>query len=47
MGLALMLLGVFIVSGLVLIYVINQLWANNSGDASPALSNKNPTKATK
>ena len=29
MGLALLLCGVFIVSGLVLIYVINQLWANN------------------
>ena len=26
-----MLLGVFIVSGLVLLYVINQLWANNDG----------------
>ena len=46
-GLALVLLGVFIASGLVLIFVINQLWANTSGDASRALSNKNPNKATK
>jgi hypothetical protein len=46
MGLALLLLGVFIASGLVLVFVINQLWANTSGDASPALSNKNPNKAT-
>jgi hypothetical protein len=47
MGLALMLLGVFIASGLVLIYVINQLWGNNSGGAGPALSGDNPNKATK
>ena len=47
MGLALLLLGVFIVSGLVLIYVINQLWGNNNGGANPALANTNPTKATK
>src|SRR5512137_430109 len=45
MGLALVLLGVFIASGLGLIYVINQLWANNSGNAGPGLSNKNPNKA--
>jgi solute:Na+ symporter, SSS family len=45
-GLALGLLAVFIASGLVLIYVINQLWANTSGDASPALPNRNPNKAT-
>jgi solute:Na+ symporter, SSS family len=31
MGLALLLFGVFIASGLVLLYVINQVWANNSG----------------
>jgi len=30
MGLALLLCGVFVASGLVLIYVINQLWANKS-----------------
>ena len=47
MGLAMMLLGVFIVSGLVLIYVINQLWANTGGRTSPALSGSNPNKATK
>jgi hypothetical protein len=46
-GLALVLLGVFMVSGLLLIYVINQLWANNSGGTGPALSNKNPNQATK
>ena len=32
-GLALLLLGVFIVSGLVLLYVINRLWANDSAMA--------------
>jgi hypothetical protein len=47
MGLALFLFGVFVASGLVLIYVINQLWANTSGDASPAPSNKNPNNVTK
>jgi Na+/proline symporter len=47
MGLAMLLLGVFIASGLALVFVINQLWANTSGDASPALSNKNPNKPTK
>jgi Na+/proline symporter len=46
MGLALLLLGVFIASGLVLVFVINQLWANTSGDASPAPSNRNPNEAT-
>ena len=47
MGLAVLLLSVFIASGLVLVFVINQLWANTSGDASPAVSNKNPNKTTK
>jgi len=47
MGLALLLLGVFIASGLVLVYVINQLWGNHSLGASPALSGDNPNKATK
>ena len=47
MGLAMMLLGVFIVSGLLLIYVINQLWANTGGRTDPALSGSNPNKATK
>jgi solute:Na+ symporter, SSS family len=46
MGLALVLFVVFIASGLILLYVINQLWANNSGGASPALSGKNPNKVT-
>jgi len=45
-GLALLLLGVFIVSGLVLIYVMNQLWGNNHGGASFASSNPNPNRAT-
>jgi Na+/proline symporter len=47
MGLAMMLMGVFIVSGLVLIYVINQLWANTGGRTSPALAGNNSNKATK
>jgi len=47
LGLALALLGVFIASGLVLIYVMNQLWANHSGDAGPALPSKNPNRATR
>jgi SSS family solute:Na+ symporter len=46
MGLAAMLLGVFIVSGLGLIYVINQLWANNNGSANKARASQRPTKAT-
>jgi hypothetical protein len=47
MGLAVVLFGVFIVSGLALIYVINQLWGNSGAAASPAPSNQNPNKATK
>ena len=47
MGLAMMLMGVFIISGLVLIYVINQLWANTGGRTSPALAGNNSNKATK
>ena len=43
MTMALFLLGVFIVSSSVLVYVINQLWANTSGDAV-ALPNKNVNK---
>ena len=43
MTMALFLLGVFIVSSSVLVYVINQLWANTSGDAV-ALPNKNLNK---
>jgi hypothetical protein len=37
--LALVLLGVFIVSGLILLYVISQLWANNRGGAGAAVPN--------
>jgi hypothetical protein len=47
MGLALLLSGIFIASGLVLVFVINQLWGNASGSASPALSNNHPNKTTK
>ena len=36
MGLALLLLAVFIVSGLVLLYVINQLWAHSTACAAAA-----------
>jgi len=35
-GLALLLLAVFIVSGLVLLYVIKQLWANSTAGAAAA-----------
>jgi hypothetical protein len=43
---AMILTGVFVVSGAVLLWVVNHLWDKNTGDASPALSNKNPNKAT-
>lgn len=46
LGLALLLLGVFIVTGLVLLYVINQLWANNSSATSRAIANRNTVKDT-
>ena len=46
LGLALVLLGVFIASGLVLIYAINQVWANNRGGASPAPANPNSNRHT-
>jgi len=46
-GLALMLLSVFIVSGLILIFVINKLWANTGGRAAAAASNKQPEMASK
>jgi hypothetical protein len=45
-GLALVLLSVFIVSGLVLLYVINQLWANNRGGAGAAVASNAPDRTT-
>jgi uncharacterized sodium:solute symporter family permease YidK len=41
---ALILTGVFVVSGGVLLWVVNHLWDKNSGDASPVLLNKNLNK---
>ena len=46
-GLALLLSGVFVVSGLVLLYTINQLWSYNPVGAGVASANANPVKDTK
>jgi Na+/proline symporter len=43
---AVILTCVFVVSGVVLLWVVNHLWDKNSSNATPALSNKNPNKAT-
>ena len=40
---ALILTSVFVVSGVVLLWVVNHLWDKDSGAASPALPNKNAT----
>jgi hypothetical protein len=40
---ALMLTGVFVISGVILLWVVNHLWDKNGSDAAPALSNKNST----
>jgi Na+/proline symporter len=43
---ALILTGVFVVSGVVLLWVVNHLWDKNSSVATPAPSTKNPNNAT-
>jgi Na+/proline symporter len=42
---AMILTGVFVVSGGVLLWVVNHLWDKNSGNISPALPNTNLNKA--
>jgi len=44
MGLALLLLAVFIVSGLVLLFTINRLWSGASASARAVLANTNPVR---
>jgi solute:Na+ symporter, SSS family len=41
---ALILTGVFVVSGVVLLWVVNHLWDKSGSDAIPALSSNNSTK---
>jgi solute:Na+ symporter, SSS family len=41
---ALILTGVFVISGMTLLWVVNRLWDKNRVDASPALSNGNRNK---
>ena len=41
---ALILTGVFVVSGVVLLWVVNHLWDKNAADANPALAHPNPNK---
>jgi SSS family solute:Na+ symporter len=41
---ALILTGVFVVSGVVLLWVVNHLWDKDGSDAIPALSSNNSTK---
>jgi Na+/proline symporter len=43
---AVILTVVFGLSGAVLLWVVNRLWDKNGAGAAPALSNKNPSKAT-